>query len=72
MQKFTRFRDLKARGIVGNWPTLLRLIDSEGFPPGVRLGANMRAWPEDEVAAWLESRRIPSPPRAEHQHGEAA
>ena len=53
-----RFRDLKQRGIVENWPTLLRLIEREGFPPGIRLGPNMRAFPENEIAAWLESRRI--------------
>jgi hypothetical protein len=29
---------------VRNWPTLLRLIDEEGFPPGAMLGRNTRAW----------------------------
>jgi predicted DNA-binding transcriptional regulator AlpA len=66
--KFVRFRDLKERRIVQNWPTLLRWIQTEGFPPGVRLGPNLRAWAEPEVDAWLKSRRIPFP----HQHGEAA
>ncbi len=59
MKKFARFRDLKEQHIVENWTTLLRLIDREGFPAGVRLGPNMRAWPEDEIEAWLESRRVP-------------
>ena len=53
-----RFADLKARGIVGNWPTLLRWIAAEGFPAGLALGPNSRAWPEAEVMAWLETRRI--------------
>jgi len=57
--KFVRFRDLKERRIVENWPTLLRWIETQGFPPGVRLGPNLRAWPEPEVEAWLNSRRIP-------------
>src|SRR5215204_1348455 len=56
-----RFRDLNERRIVANWPTLLRLIERHGFPAGIRLGPNMRAWPEAEIEAWLESRRIPSP-----------
>jgi predicted DNA-binding transcriptional regulator AlpA len=58
-----RFRDLKERRIVENWPTLLRWIKREGFPAGIRLGPNARAFPRHEVEAWLESRRIPSPAR---------
>jgi len=53
-----RFSDLKKRGIVGNWPTLLRWIETEGFPPGIQLGPNSRAWPEAEVAEWLNDKRI--------------
>jgi len=52
-KRFLRFRDLKARGIVGNWTTLLRWIRDRGFPVGVMLGANTRVWPEDEINAWL-------------------
>ena len=54
-----RFADLKARGVVQNWPTLLRWIASENFPPGKMLGPNTRAWTDAEVAAWLESRPAP-------------
>jgi hypothetical protein len=54
-----RFADLKARGIVQNWPTLLRWIACENFPPGKMLGPNTRAWTDAEVAAWLESRPAP-------------
>src|SRR5262249_24072358 len=39
---FLRFRDLKARGIVGNWTTLLRRIQHRGFPPGRLLGPKPR------------------------------
>lgn len=52
-----RFPDLKARGIVSNWPTLLRWIEREGFPAGVKLGPNTRAWTEAEIEAWLAARR---------------
>jgi len=54
--KLLRFSDLKARGIVGNWVTLLRWIEREGFPPGIKLGPHSRAWREDEIEAWLSSR----------------
>jgi predicted DNA-binding transcriptional regulator AlpA len=59
--RLIRFRDLRERNVVTNWPTLLRLIQREKFPPGMRLGAQTRAWREDEVEGWLDSRRIPSP-----------
>jgi predicted DNA-binding transcriptional regulator AlpA len=51
-----RFRDLKARGIVRNYPTLKRWQEKQGFPRGVLLGENTRAWREAEIEAWLASR----------------
>jgi predicted DNA-binding transcriptional regulator AlpA len=51
-----RFADLKARGIVKNWMTLKRWIEKEGFPPGIKLAANTRAFPEDDVMQWLATR----------------
>jgi hypothetical protein len=51
-----RFRDLKSRGIVSNWPTLNAWIAREGFPAGRLVGPNTRLWDEVEVAAWLEAR----------------
>jgi predicted DNA-binding transcriptional regulator AlpA len=53
---YVRFKDLAAAGIVQNWPTLVRLIDEDGFPPGLLLGRNTRAWPLDDVEAWLAAR----------------
>ena len=53
---YLRFRDLKARGIVGNWMTLKRWIEKENFPSGVKLGPNSRAWTETEVNEWLAGR----------------
>jgi predicted DNA-binding transcriptional regulator AlpA len=51
-----RFKHLKQRRIVENWPQLKRLVERHGFPPGIYLSPNTRAWPEDEVDRWLESR----------------
>ncbi len=53
-----RFSDLKARGIVSNWVTLRNWVEKEGFPPGVKLGPNTRAWPADEIEAWLARRPV--------------
>jgi predicted DNA-binding transcriptional regulator AlpA len=53
---YVRFVDLVAAGIVRNWETLFRLIDRDGFPHGVMLGRNTRAWTLDEVEAWLATR----------------
>ena len=60
MQKHYRFKDLQAAGIVKNRMTLSRWIKLYGFPPGVLLGPNTRAWPADEVEAWLAQRRAAS------------
>src|SRR5262249_52335028 len=51
-----RFADLKKMGIVKCWPTLLRWIENEGFPPGKLLGPNTRVFPKDEVLTWVASR----------------
>jgi|RhiMetdeSRZDD1v2_1073273.scaffolds.fasta_scaffold160080_2 predicted DNA-binding transcriptional regulator AlpA len=51
-----RFRDLKDRKIVSNHVTLKRWIEREGFPPGLLLGPNSRAWRASDVEAWLDSR----------------
>lgn len=57
-RKLIRFRDLKARDIVRNWPTLKRWIDvpNVAFPPGFKMGLQTRAWFEDDIDAWLEER----------------
>jgi predicted DNA-binding transcriptional regulator AlpA len=36
--------------------TLKRLIDDRGFPPGILITPNARAWDEGEVDAWIASR----------------
>jgi hypothetical protein len=51
-----RFRHLKARRIVENWPQLKRLVEQQDFPPGRLLGPNTRAWTEDEIDDWLDAR----------------
>ena len=60
MQPLIRFADLKERNIVRNRATLHNWVQREGFPPGRMIGPNTRAWTEDEVAAWLNSRPVPN------------
>lgn len=57
-----RFSDLKARRIVNNRTSLQRLIRQHGFPPGFLLSPNSRAWIEDEVNRWIETRASESRP----------
>jgi predicted DNA-binding transcriptional regulator AlpA len=52
-----RFADLRARGIVRNWPQLRRLVEAAGFPRGWMLTRNARVWDEADVDAWLDARR---------------
>lgn len=53
---YLRYPDLVAAGLVNSWMAVNWLVDAEGFPPGIRLSANVRAWRRDEVEAWLASR----------------
>jgi hypothetical protein len=62
LQVYVRFVDLKAAGIVGSWMQLRRLIEIEGFPRGVMLAANSRAWPLRDVQMWLDSRPTDAKP----------
>lgn len=54
--KLIRYTDLVAKGVVNSRMTLKRMIDSQGFPPGVLITPNSRAWREDEVDAWIAAR----------------
>jgi predicted DNA-binding transcriptional regulator AlpA len=58
MTVLLRFRDLKSRGIVNSWPQLKRLINLHNFPRGRLLSPNTRAWLEDEIDQWLDSRPV--------------
>jgi len=58
VSKLLRYDDLVSRNIVKNRMTLKRWIEQEGFPPGILLGPNSRAWCESKVEAWLASRAI--------------
>ena len=53
-----RFPDLKRLGIVNNYTTLLRWIDTGDFPAGRMLGANTRAWLVSEIEDWIASRPV--------------
>jgi predicted DNA-binding transcriptional regulator AlpA len=61
MTRLLRFRDLRERGIINNWPMLKRRIKDDGFPLGRMIGPNSRAWTEAEVDAWIKSRPTAGP-----------
>jgi predicted DNA-binding transcriptional regulator AlpA len=54
--KWIRYPDLVAKGIVNSRMTLKRLIDLQGFPAGVLITPNARAWDEASVDAWIAAR----------------
>lgn len=54
--RLIRYPDLVAKGVVNSRMTLKRLIDNQGFPPGVLITPNSRAWDEEEVDAWIKAR----------------
>jgi predicted DNA-binding transcriptional regulator AlpA len=57
-QKMTliRYDDLVAKVVVHSRMTLKRIIDIHGFPPGVLITPNARAWNEEDVDAWIAAR----------------
>ena len=58
---YWRYSDLKARNIVNNRMTLWRWIQDNGFPEGILLGPNTRAWSVPEVRKWLNTRKSHKP-----------
>ncbi len=62
MISYLRFDDLRDRRIVNNRTTLYRWIKERGFPIGILLGPNTRAWTEDEIETWLAARAAESEP----------
>ena len=56
ISQLLRYNDLVEAGIVCNRSTLYRWIKHHGFPQGILLGPNARAWPEDQVEKWLQAR----------------
>jgi len=72
MIRLLRFKDLRERGIIANWPMLKRRIERDGFPVGKMIGPNQRAWIESEVDSWVKSRPTAGPePKgvAKHRRG---
>ena len=54
--KLIHYSDLVAKGVINSRMTLKRLIDNQGFPPGIRVTPNSRAWIEEDVDAWIVGR----------------
>jgi predicted DNA-binding transcriptional regulator AlpA len=75
MTKWLRYNDLVAMGIVNSRATLMRLIKSQGFPPGVMITPNARAWEDTKVNAWAAFRpteRKGKPPRRKRTESTSA
>jgi predicted DNA-binding transcriptional regulator AlpA len=56
LPRYVRARELIDAGIVGSYTALDRLIRNHGFPSGILLSPNVRAWPVDAVQHWLTTR----------------
>jgi predicted DNA-binding transcriptional regulator AlpA len=56
IDELLRFKDLRRLGVVSSWPQLRYMQENYGFPTGLLLGANSRAWRASEVTQWLGSR----------------
>jgi predicted DNA-binding transcriptional regulator AlpA len=56
-RRFLRFKQLKEMGIVGDYQTLEDLVEKHGMPRGFKLSHKVLLFDEDEVLAWLETKR---------------
>jgi hypothetical protein len=57
-----RFDGLQKRGVVKSRPQLKRLQERAGFPLGMMLSPNIRAWDwEEEILPWLAERQRENP-----------
>jgi predicted DNA-binding transcriptional regulator AlpA len=54
LDRYYRYADLKALGIIPSWPVLYAWIKERGFPAGLSISRRMRIWPASEVQAWLD------------------
>ena len=55
---FVRYDDFRRSPVSLHWTQLLRMIDDEGFPAGILISANVRAWRLGEMETWLAPRPI--------------
>ena len=55
---YCRFDDLKRARICSSWVQLRRMVTDQGFPVGVMLSPNVRAFPLHEVLDWLRTRPV--------------
>jgi hypothetical protein len=53
---YCRYHDLVENGICSSWQQLNILIAKHGFPYGIMLSPNVRAWDVEEIRQWLASR----------------
>jgi hypothetical protein len=58
---YVQFVDLVEANIVASHTGLAALIKHHGFPEGVWFSSMTRAWPLDEVTAWLRTRSAERP-----------
>jgi predicted DNA-binding transcriptional regulator AlpA len=56
IDELLRFKDLQRLNVAKSWPQLRHMQKYYGFPIGILLGANTRAWPTSKVKEWLEAR----------------
>jgi hypothetical protein len=55
---YSRYADLKARGIVNSREHLLDLIAHHGFPAGYKLSHKCLIFDDEQTDAWLQTKRV--------------
>jgi hypothetical protein len=57
LDQYYRAKDLRALGIVPNWPTLSSWIRERGFPPGILLSPRIRCWSRQSIQDFLDKQK---------------
>jgi hypothetical protein len=55
---YCRYDDLRKARICSSWPQLRRMVTEQGFPVGIMISPNVRAFPVHEVLHWLRTRPV--------------
>jgi|AmaraimetFIIA100_FD_contig_31_10650432_length_375_multi_3_in_0_out_0_1 predicted DNA-binding transcriptional regulator AlpA len=68
---FVRYKDIADAGICDSYRQLYNMIDNDGFPPGMLLSPNVRAWNVADIEEWLSmrptARKMIAPHRAKEE-----
>jgi predicted DNA-binding transcriptional regulator AlpA len=68
LPQFVRFNDLRRAGVARTRKQIKQLVERHGFPSGILLSPNVRAWRVAEIKTWLRDRPVERKVMPENAH----